>query len=34
VNFFGTINVEGDTELAKLDPARYRPLRVRRPDRT
>ncbi|GAA2607211.1 hypothetical protein GCM10010424_69030 [Streptomyces lienomycini] len=33
VNFFGTINVEVDTELAKLDPAGYRPLRSRRPDR-
>ncbi|MGA6160412.1 Tn3 family transposase [Stenotrophomonas sp. NPDC087984] len=33
VNFFGTINVEVDTELAKLDPAGYRPLRPRRPDR-
>ncbi|MFI6038093.1 Tn3 family transposase [Streptomyces sp. NPDC051315] len=31
VNFFGTINVEIDTELAKLDPAGYRPLRSRRP---
>ncbi|MGW5691186.1 Tn3 family transposase [Streptomyces asiaticus] len=30
VNFFGTINVEVDTELAKLDPAGYRPLRVPR----
>ncbi|GHD48954.1 transposase [Streptomyces mirabilis] len=27
VNFFGTINVEVDTELPKLDPAGYRPLR-------
>ncbi len=34
VNFFGTINVEVDTELAKLDPAGYRPLRPRRPDRS
>ncbi|MET8011285.1 Tn3 family transposase [Streptomyces sp. NPDC005271] len=33
VNFFGTIAVEVDTELAKLDPAGYRPLRSRRPDR-
>ncbi|MEU1371385.1 hypothetical protein ABZ454_35375 [Streptomyces sp. NPDC005803] len=33
VNFFGTINVEVDTELATLDPAGYRPLRPRRPDR-
>ncbi|TVL87428.1 hypothetical protein CD790_33450 [Streptomyces sp. SAJ15] len=33
VNFFGTINVEVDTELAKLDPAGYRPLRARRPQR-
>ncbi|MFP8885274.1 Tn3 family transposase [Streptomyces mangrovi] len=33
VNFFGTINVEVDTELAKLDPAGYRPLRPRRPNR-
>jgi hypothetical protein len=31
VNFFSTINVEVDTELAKLDPAGYRPLRPRRP---
>lgn len=30
VNFFGTINVEVDTELPKLDPAGYRPLRPRR----
>ncbi|MFD9825535.1 hypothetical protein [Streptomyces violascens] len=29
VNFFGTITVEIDTELAKLDPARYRPLCTR-----
>lgn len=34
VNFFGTINVEVDTELAKLDPAGYRPLRSRRPGRS
>lgn len=34
VNFFGTINVEVDTELAKLDPAGYRPLCPRRPDPT
>ncbi|WP_219671103.1 Tn3 family transposase [Streptomyces bambusae] len=27
VNFFGTINVEVDAELAKLDPAGYQPLR-------
>ncbi|MFD5678186.1 Tn3 family transposase [Streptomyces sp. NPDC058728] len=33
VNFFGTISAEVDTELAKLDPAGYRPLRPRRPDR-
>ncbi|WP_035838612.1 Tn3 family transposase [Kitasatospora azatica] len=33
VNFFGTINVEVDTELAKLDPAGYRPLRPRRRER-
>lgn len=33
VDFFGTINVEVDTELAKLDPAGYRPLRPRRPGR-
>ncbi|MFL9658705.1 hypothetical protein ACJ7VE_33915 [Streptomyces sp. PB17] len=33
VNFFGTINVEVDTELAKLDPAGYRPLRPRRPEK-
>ncbi|MFI1045352.1 Tn3 family transposase [Streptomyces griseoruber] len=33
VNFFGTINVEVDTELAELDPAGYRPLRPRRPER-
>lgn len=30
VNYHGTINVEVDTELAKLDPAGYRPLRPRR----
>ncbi|MEU9803335.1 hypothetical protein [Streptomyces sp. NPDC051000] len=30
---FGTINVEVDTELAKLDPAGYRPLRARRRER-
>lgn len=34
VNFFGTINVEVDTELAKLDPSAYRPLRPRRPENT
>ncbi|GAA3034121.1 hypothetical protein GCM10020000_09250 [Streptomyces olivoverticillatus] len=34
VNYHGTIDVEVDTELAKLDPAGYRPLRARRPDRT
>ncbi len=34
VNFFGTINVEVDTELAKLDPAGYRPLRPRRTEKT
>ncbi|MFI5634722.1 Tn3 family transposase [Streptomyces sp. NPDC051664] len=33
VNYHGTINVEVDTELAKLDPAGYRPLRSRRPER-
>lgn len=33
VNFYGTIAVEIDTELAKLDPAGCRPLRTRRPDR-
>ncbi|PBC66236.1 hypothetical protein BX265_8452 [Streptomyces sp. TLI_235] len=33
VNFFGTINVEVDSELAKLDPAGYRPLRARRRER-
>ncbi len=33
VNFFGTITVEADTELAKLDPVGHRPLRPRRPDR-
>jgi hypothetical protein len=27
VNFFGAINVEVDTELAKLDHTGYRPLR-------
>lgn len=32
VNFFGTINVEVDTELAKLGPAGYQPLRPRRPE--
>ncbi len=31
VNFYGTIAVEVDTEVAKLDPAGYRPLRPRRP---
>ncbi|GEB62160.1 hypothetical protein [Streptomyces gardneri] len=30
---FGTINVEVDTELAKLDPAGYRPLRACRRER-
>jgi hypothetical protein len=33
VNYHDTINVEVDTELAKLDPAGYRPLRLRRPER-
>ncbi|MFI8793612.1 Tn3 family transposase [Streptomyces sp. NPDC055105] len=33
VNYHGTINVEVDTELAKLDPAGYRPLRARRRER-
>jgi TnpA family transposase len=33
VNFYGTIAVEVDTELAKLDPAGYRPLRPRSPER-
>ncbi|MEV5378307.1 Tn3 family transposase [Streptomyces nondiastaticus] len=33
VNFFGTITVEVDTELAKLGPAGHRPLRPRRGDR-
>ncbi|MFE3885195.1 hypothetical protein ACFXPQ_20200 [Streptomyces lydicus] len=33
VNIFGTINVEVDTELAKLEPAGYRLLRPRRPGR-
>lgn len=32
VNFFGTINVEIDTELAKLDATGYRPLRQSQPD--
>jgi hypothetical protein len=30
VNYHGTINVEVDTELGKLDPAGYRPRRARR----
>lgn len=30
VNYHGTINVEIDTELAKLDPVGYRPLLARR----
>ncbi|GAA2320336.1 hypothetical protein OHT20_05545 [Streptomyces caniferus] len=30
VNYRGTINVEVDTELVKLDPAGFRPLRSRR----
>ncbi|MFF7172919.1 hypothetical protein ACIP8U_44365 [Streptomyces pseudovenezuelae] len=30
VNYHGTINVEVDTELAKLAPAGYRPQRARR----
>ncbi|WP_055483549.1 hypothetical protein [Sphaerimonospora mesophila] len=34
VNFFGTINVEVDTELAKLDAAGYRPLRQSQADAT
>ncbi|MGW0564014.1 Tn3 family transposase [Streptomyces sp. NPDC003016] len=34
VNFFGTISVEVDTELAELDPTGYRPLRPRRPERS
>ncbi|MFJ2721616.1 hypothetical protein [Streptomyces sp. NPDC087437] len=34
VNFFGTINAEVDTELAKLDQSGNRPLRLRRLFRT
>ncbi|MFE6154223.1 hypothetical protein [Streptomyces sp. NPDC057888] len=33
VNYHGTINIEVGTELAKLDPAGYRPLRARRRER-
>lgn len=29
INFFGTIDVDIDGELAQLDPSGYRPLRVR-----
>lgn len=29
INFFGTIDVDIDGELAQLDPTGYRPLRVR-----